>query len=64
MTRSVCTLTTSGIGVSEEGCLAQLEIASIVLNLRSEKGLCRPIVALNKIICLLVNDNTLYEAEK
>ena len=45
-TRTVCVLTSSGVGVSKGGSRAQLEIPSTTLNLRSENGLCNEIVAL------------------
>lgn len=47
-TRIVYTLTSSGVGASGGGSLAQLEIASTGLNLRSESGRYNPIVALGK----------------
>lgn len=45
-TRTVCTFTRSGIGVSRGGSRAQLETSSTGLNFKSEYGRCRPMVAL------------------
>ena len=45
-TRTVCTLMSSGMGVSRGGVGAQLEIHSTGLNLRSDNGLWRPMIAL------------------
>lgn len=41
--------TSSGVGVLEGGSLAQLEMLSTELNLRSDNGLCRLTVALEGI---------------
>lgn len=42
----MCTLIRSGVGLSDGGSRAQLETSSTALNLRSDNGLCKPIVAL------------------
>jgi hypothetical protein len=43
----VCTLMRLGFGVSVGGSRAQLDTFSTGLNLRSDNGLCIPIVALD-----------------
>lgn len=45
----VCTLMRSGFGVSDGGSRAQLDTFSTGLNLRSDNGLCTPMVALKQL---------------
>lgn len=44
------TFISSGLGVSGGGSLAQLDTFSTELNLRSDNGLCRPIVVLQAFL--------------
>lgn len=59
----MCTLMRSGLGVSGGGSLAQLDTFSTGLNLRSDNGLCKPMVALGLLAVIVTGNEVLTHGQ-